>query len=271
MTASTIVLGVTLAVYLLGGAVLGANLLLRRSGLLLWGRSLAVVGALAHTAAIGMRCVELRHAPFATPAEALSALAWMVVLAYLVSELRWRLSAAGPFALGLAFLLVLGAGVAPPYHGAPPPALLATRAISLHITATLAAFGAFALAFCCAALYLIEHHILKTKQNLAWLKRLPPLLTVEGAAFSLVAWGFPLLTLGILSGLVRAWGGGLPAGWYADPHSLLAFAVWGVYGVYLVGRLAANWHPVRTSYVLLIGLALCLLLFFVPSASHRFG
>jgi ABC-type uncharacterized transport system permease subunit len=272
LSPSSSALAVTLALYLAGGVVLGANLLLQGSArLLAWGRSLAVAGAALHAAAIGLRCVELRHAPFATPGEALSALAWMVVLAYLVSEMRWRLSAAGPFALALAFLLVLGTGVAPAYRGAPPPELLATRAISLHITAILAAFGAFALAFCCAGLYLVEHHILKSKRHLAWMKRLPPLLTVEAAAFSLVAWGFPLLTLGILSGLVRAWGGGMPAGWYADLHSLLAFTVWTVYAVYLLGRLLANWHPLRGAYVLLIGLALCLLLFFVPSAAHRFG
>jgi ABC-type uncharacterized transport system permease subunit len=161
--------------------------------------------------------------------------------------------------------------VAPDYHGTPDRALLGSGAISLHITATLAAFGAFSVAFCCAALYLIEHHLLKSKHGLVWLRRLPPLITVESAAFSLVAVGFPLLTLGILSGLVRAWAGDLGRGWYTDTHSLLAFAVWAVYGLYLLAHLVANWPPVRTAYVLLVGLALCLLLFFVPSATHRFG
>lgn len=271
MTGSGIALLIALALYLIGAAVLGANLFLRRAGLLTGGRSLAILAAAVHTGAIGLRCMELRDAPFGTPGEALSALAWMVALMYLLADLRWRLWAAGPFALGLAFLLVIATEIVPGYRGTPDPALLATRAISLHITATLAAFAAFALAFCCAALYLIEHHILKSKHHLIWLKRLPPLVTVEGAAFSLVAFGFPLLTLGILSGLLRAWSGEMPGGWYADTHSLLAFTVWGVYGLYLVARLAANWPPVRTAYVLLVGLALCLLLFFVPSAAHQFG
>ncbi len=271
MTGSALVLVLTLALYLAGAAVLGANVFLRRPGLLAAGRCTAVVAAILHTAAIGLRCAELRQAPFSTPAEALSALAWMVVLAYLALELLWRLSAAGPFALGLAFLLVIGAGVAPPYQGDPVPLLQGRGPISLHITATLAAISAFCLAFCCAALYLVEHHILKSKHGLAWLKRLPPLTTVENAAFSLVAVGFPLLTLGILSGLMRAWSGDLPAHGYRDPHSLLAFTVWAVYGLYLLARLAANWPPVRTAYVLLVGLALCLLLFFFPSATHRFG
>lgn len=267
MSADYLVLGLTLGLYLLGAVVLGANLFLRRSTLLVAGRTFAVLAVATHLLLIGLHCAARKQAPFATPAEALSALAWMVALAYLASELLWRLSAAGPFALALAFLLVTGANLAPPYRGAPDPARLLSPAISLHITAILAAFGAFALAFCCAALYLVEHHILKSKHGLIWLKRLPPLVTVEKAAFWLVAFGFPLLTLGISAGLLN----GLKQGWYADTHLLLAAGVWAVYGLYLIARLAANWPPVRTAYVLLVGLALCLLLFFVPSATHRFG
>lgn len=271
-----IALGLTLALYLVGAALLGANLFVRRPGLLLAGRFTAVGAAILHMAAIGLRCAEVKHAPFTTPAESLSLLAWMVTLIYLASEVAWRLSAAGPFALGLSFLLVLiGAGFGGGGSSAamPPgdPALLSERAISLHIIATLAAIGAFALAFCCAALYLIAHHILKSKHGLAWMKRLPPLSTVETAAFILVALGFPLLTLGILSGIARALSGGLPPGWQTDPKSLLAYGVWLVYGAYLFVRVGASWTPVRTSYVLLVGLALCLLLFVIPTAAHRFG
>jgi ABC-type uncharacterized transport system, permease component len=274
MSGSATLLGLSMLCYLLGAVSLGANLFLRRPWLLAAGRTFAVLAALLHGGAIGLRCVEVRHAPFTTPAESLSLLAWIVCLLYLGMEALWRLSAAGPFALGLSFLLVLiGAGLSG--AGGPPGSqyaeLLAERAISLHILATVAAIGAFALAFSCAALYLTQHHILKSKNGLAWVKRLPPLATVESAGFLLVAIGFPLLTLGILSGLVRAGEGGLPPGWQTDGKTLLAFVVWGVYAAYLVARLGLNWPPVRTAYILIAGLALSLLLFLVPSAAHQFA
>lgn len=267
------VLGMTLALYLLGASLLGANLTLRRPGLLLSGRIAAGLGALLHAVAIGLRCASLHQAPFTTPAETLSLLAWVLVLGYLGAELIWKLSASGPFALGLSFLLVLvGAALTPNRGGAPAHAkLLSENAISLHILATVAAIAAFALAFCCAALYLVAHHILKSKHGLTWMKRLPPLMTVEQASFTLVAVGFPLLTLGILSGLARAWAGELPNGWQTDPKTLLAYLVWAVYGVYLWARLAARWPATRTACVLLIGLALALLLFVIPTATHRFA
>lgn len=270
---SAAVLGGTVAVYLIGAVLLAANLFLRRTGLLVTGRVFAAGGAALHMAAIGLRCAELRQAPFTTPAESLSLLAWIVVLVYLGTELLWRLSAAGPFALGLSFLLVLlGAALGRNDTAATTTnPLLSENAVSLHIIATITAIGAFALAFCCAALYLVAYRILKSKHGLAWMKRLPPLGTVERAAFTLVAIGFPLLTLGILSGLVRAAGGGMPSGWQTDPKTLLAYGVWAIYGVYLAARLLLRWSPVSTAYVLLLGLALCLLLFFIPSASHQFG
>ena len=55
-----------------------------------------------------------------------------------------------------------------------------------------------------------------------------------------------------------------------DPKVLLAYAVWAVYGVYLWTRVSAKWPPVRTAYVLLIGFALCILLYIVPTAAHLF-
>ena len=277
MSGSGISLTLTVVLYLAGAVLLAANLFLRRPALLTAGRIAAIGGAICHFAAIGLRCAELHRAPFTTPAESLSLLAWSLALAYLISEALWKLSAAGPFALGLSFLLVLlGAalgGQHPPgtLIADPHEELLASNVISLHIVAIIAAIAAFALAFCCAAFYLIEHRILKSKHGLTWLNRLPPLRRIESAAFTLVAVGFPLLTLGILSGLTRAVGGGLPPGWLTDSKTLLAFAVWLIYGLYLLARLALNWTPVRTAGILLAGLPLCLLLFLVPSAAHRFG
>ena len=275
MTGSAATLTVTLALYLIGAALLGANLFVRRPGFLAAGRGAAISAVVLHAVAIGLRCVEMHRAPFTNPAESLSLLSWIVALVYLGTELLWKLSASGPFALSLSFLLVLlGAALGGDitHSGAMPESahLLSQRAITLHILAIITALATFALSFCCAALYLIENHILKSKHGLLWMKRLPPLMTVESAAFTLAAIGFPLLTIGILSGLVRAIPGGMAPGWQMDPKILLAYAVWAVYGVYLWGRVGAQWPPVRTAYVLLVGFALCILLYIVPTAAHLF-
>ena len=270
---SVATLSVTALLYLVAAVLLGAGLLLQRNGWLIAGRVIAGIGVAAHAVAIGLRCVELKQAPFTTPAESLSLLAWIVAGAYLAVELFWRLSAAGTFALGTAFLLVtLGGMLSRTAHiGAGSAALLSERAVSLHVLATVGAIAAFVLAFCCAALYLVAHRILKSKSGLTWIKRLPPLATVESASFALVAVGFPLLSLGIVSGLLRAASAAMPPGWQTDPKILLAFLVWIVYAAYLYARLRAGWTPARTAYILLAGLLLSLLLFLMPTNYHRFG
>ncbi|MBC8139997.1 MAG: cytochrome c biogenesis protein CcsA [Armatimonadetes bacterium] len=269
---SAITLAVTALCYLIAAVLLGANLTLRKNGWLWAGRGVAALGATAHMVAIGLRCAELRQAPFTTPAESLSLLAWIVALAYLGVEICWRLSATGTFALGAAFLLITLGGLLPAQGRVSDPALLGENAVSLHILATVGAIAAFVLAFACAALYLAAHRILKSKHGLTWIKRLPPLATVEQASFALVAVGFPLLTLGIASGWLRAMAGnGLPDGWQWDSKTLLSYGVWLVYAVYLWARLRAGWTPARTAYILLFGLAVCLLTLLVPSAAHRFS
>jgi ABC-type transport system involved in cytochrome c biogenesis permease subunit len=274
LTYSVATLALTTLLYLIAAVMLCAGLLIRRDSWLIAGRITAGAGVLLHATAIGLRCVELKQAPFTTPAESLSLLAWIVVIAYLGLELIWRLSAAGPFALGASFLLVLVGELLSRNDriGNATAVLLNNRAISLHVLAMVGAIGAFVLAFCCAALYMVQHRILKSKHGLAWIKRLPPLATVEAASLALVSVGFPLLTLGILSGWIRATiGGALPAGWQTDPKTLLAYLVWAVYAAYLVARLRANWPATRTGYILFVGLFLSLLLFLIPSAAHRFS
>lgn len=229
----------------------------------------AIAGIGCHVSAIGYRCIELHRAPFATAGESLSLLAVLLVAAYLVADRLWRIPAAGTFALGIGFLLVLFAGMQPSTEvGAHP--LLEENAISLHILAILSAFAAFALAFTVAVLYLIERRILRRKDGLAWRRRLPPLGLLERASFALVAFGFPLLSLGILSGIVRAAGGGMGPGWLLDPKTILALVLWGVYGTFLVSRLVLRWTPQRSAWILVAGLLLCGCVLGVPTATHRF-
>jgi len=276
-------LAVTLALYLAGAVLIAAGHLRglptsdalgigkRVNPWIVAGRIAAAAGGVSHMGAIGLRCVELHRAPFASTGEALSLLAWMIVVAFLVVDLVWKLTAAGAFALGVSFLLVLLAGVrgdSPTDIGVVP--LLNERAVSLHIVAILGAFAAFALAFSTAVLYLIERQILRSKHGLVWRKRLPPLGTLERAGSVLVALGFPMLTLGILSGIVRAASGGMAPGWLLDPKTASALLLWWVYGAYLIARSVVGWPGHRCAWILVAGMTGCIAVLAVPTDTHRF-
>ncbi len=252
--------------YLIASVGYGAHLLLRTPGLARGGRVAAWTAVAVQTVAIGVHCAATRETPFTTPAETLSAAAWAVALAYLVLELL----------LPSAFLALFGGAVlqrAAALHvqHTAEARILDSHVISLHILALLFAFGLLTLAFGCAALYQAQHRMLKQKRALGGLfGRLPPLARLEQMAFTLVAFAFPLLTVGLAAGIIRAAGGGMPAGWAADPKVLSSFAAWGVYGAYLALHALAHWRGPRVNSFLIGGLLLMLATLFAPTA-HRFG
>jgi HemX protein len=256
VTSSTL-LTFTLVLYLLGSAVLGAHLLLRRPRWLLAGRILGATATLAHAAAIGLRCIHLHRAPFTTPAEALSLVAWNVGILCMILSFWKRLASVGTFALGLCFLLVFAGGLGADVKSVRNP-LLSETTVSFHIWAILGGLAAFALAFCCAFLYIIEHRILKSKHGLAWMKTLPPLMAVEKAGFIFACVGFPLWVLGVASGFLR---GFLAMDWHSLPKMIFSCGIALIYSFYFFARLKQHWSPLKTSYILLGGLAASLGLF----------
>jgi HemX protein len=256
---SSMLLTFTLILYLCGSAVLGAHLLLRRPRWLLAGRILGAIATLSHAAAIGLRCVDLHRAPFTTPAEALSLVAWNVGILCAILSFWKKLASVGTFALGLCFLLVFAGGLGAGTKTERNP-LLSETAISFHIWAILGGLAAFALAFCCAFLYIVEHRILKSKHGLAWMKTLPPLMQVEKAGFLLACVGFPLWVLGVASGFLH---GFLAVDWHSLPKMIFSCGIAIIYAFYFFTRLKQHWSPLKTSYILLGGLIASLALFLI--------
>ena len=264
--------------YLVASVGYGAFLLLRNPVLVMTGRAAAWTALLLHTGAIGLHCAVMRQTPFVTPAQTLSASAWAVVMAYLLLELclRPKPTALGAFALPAAFLaLFASAAQHSPTQGVkttPLTQLLDSRLISLHVVALVLAFGLLVLAFGCAALYLTQHRMLKRKRVPGGLfGKLPPLWSLEQLGFALVAFAFPLLTIGLLAGTIRAAAGGLHSGWSGDPKVVASALMWLVYGVYLALHSFAHWRGPRANYLLLGGLIVALVTYFIPTTTHRFG
>ena len=73
-------------------------------------------------------------------------------------------------------------------------------------------------------------------------------LQLDSLSYRILAFGFPLLTLGILSGAIwanEAWG----SYWSWDPKETWAFITWLVFAFYLHTRLQYNWQGIKSAYV----------------------
>ncbi len=261
--------GIALVAYLGAAVLYGANLTLQQPRYTPRARGLLLAAILLHTAAIGLFCVNMNQSPFASNFGTLSIAAWAIALVFLPLDLRSRVPALGAVAVPVVCLLLFG-GLA--RSGGPLRTVDEIRLgiVSIHILLLLFSFALFALSACCAVLYIYQYGALKHPDRRGMFRRLPPLGTLDHIAVLLAGFGLPLLTLGIVLGIVRAAAGGLPANWLADSHTWGSFVVWGLYAVALGGRAAGTLRGLRPHWLLVSGLVVILLLFAMPSPSHTF-
>ena len=238
-----------------------------------YGRSMLLAGIVVQFAALGALCIATHRSPFASEYGTCMVSAWAIALAFAVLDVRARLPLVGAIALLVACVL-LGWGVAHARGHVAETPLLNNQIVTVHVVAIVASFGLFAVAFGCAALYLLQNRLLKQHFVSGMFRRLPPLATLDSLAYHAVAYALPLLTLGLAVGFAQAFGGainGSPRQWILDVHTLVSIATWILYVLYLAARLACGWRGVRLQYILLIGLCVALALYVVPTTTHHFN
>jgi ABC-type uncharacterized transport system permease subunit len=169
---------------------------------------------------------------------------------FLTLRTRFRIDALGLLVapLGLAFLLgtyFLGKPVQEPR--------LSAWFIALHVMSNLLGVALFLLAGGAAALYLVQERRIKEKRHASRIGNLPPLDTLDAAEHRFLVYGFPLLTLGIVTGTY--WAHNLESG---SPDELMrtifGYATWLLIGGVLLLRAAAGWRGRRSAYGTILGL-----------------
>ncbi|HKL49058.1 MAG TPA: c-type cytochrome biogenesis protein CcsB, partial [Desulfuromonadales bacterium] len=144
----------------------------------------------------------------------------------------------------------------------------------VHVALAFAGNAIFTIAFVAAIMYLLQERMLKSKKFSTLYFRLPSLNTLDSINYKCLTFGFPLLTMGIISGAVwanAAWGGY----WRWDPKETWALITWFLYAALLHGRLTVGWRGRRAAIFAIIGF-LCLLFTFLGvnlllSGEHSFS
>ena len=241
-------------------------------GVTRWSRPLLMGGIIVQFFAIGLWCATTHRSPFASAYGTLTITAWAVALAFAAVDFRGRMPALGAIALSVACLMLFFGVLQAQNPGAVSP-VLGKEQVTLHVLTIVASFGLFALAFGCAALYLLQSRLLKQHRASLLLRSLPPLETLDRVAYHCVAYALPLLTLGLVFGIAQVFGGytGMtPRRWLLDPKTFASLGTWGLYLFYLAARLVAGWRGVRLQYILVIGLFIALGLYLIPTHTHHF-
>lgn len=202
----------------------------------------------AHAAYVCIASFVQRVCPVSSVHFLLSVTSVVAGAVYLIVRLRHRIDALGVLLapLGLAFLLgtfFLGQ----PAHGtAASPAFLAT-----HVLVNLIGVALFVLAGAAAVLYLMQERRLKQKRAAGL--GLPPLDALDRAEHRFLIAGFPMLTIGVLSGTF--WAKQLEFGTPDEVARIVfGYATWLLTGSVLLLRAAAGWRGRRAAYGTIAGL-----------------
>ena len=181
---------------------------------------------------------------------ALSLIGWLTVAAFLLSLGLARLRAVGAWVGALAAALAAAAALAL-WGGSPSASSLDTGGWPhAHVLLSTAGFAALALASLFGLAYLAKERALKSKRPPR--PMLPSLEGLDRVEHVALAIGFPLLTLGLISGFVwsRQHGGELATG-----HALFTTLAWLLYLVPVTARVVRHQRGQASARSVVIGFA----------------
>ncbi len=237
--------------YLLATAGFLVHIITLKKGVEKTATAFLAAGFCLHTASVVMRWIAAGHPPMVNLHESLSLFSWATVAAYLAFQWRLRVKALGAFVTPIATVIMAASSMQQKDILPLTPALKSIW-LPIHASICLMADAVLLMAFCLAGMYLMQERQIKGKKLGAVFKRLPSLQTLDAMSGLCLKIGFPLLTLGIVTGSIwaeQAWG----SYWSWDPKETWSLITWFVYAALLHQRLAVGWQGRRTAIMTIIG------------------
>ena len=217
---------------------------------------LLIITLVVHASYILIRTLEFRHPPITTIFEILSLIAFTIALTYVYIELRTKNNSTGYFILILAFFFQLVSSLFIK-ELASVPSILRSNLLGFHVSSALLGYAAITISGVYGFLYIMLYHDIKSSQFGVIYKRLPNLETLERMSFTATIFGFALLTVAIIVGVI--W---LPQAIgnfsFTDPKLLGTFAIWLIYAVGLSAKKIAGWQGRRIMLLSIFGFALAI-------------
>jgi cytochrome c-type biogenesis protein CcsB len=229
-------------------------------------------GFVSHTLELLLLILRIHYAPVTTLQQALSFFVWAIVGSYLAFQLKFNIRILGTFVSPLAVVFML-LSTTIPAHLVPASRLFKGFWLNLHVGTMFLGNAVFALAFCAGIMYLLQERQIKNKSFGLLYRRLPSLESLDSLNRTCVIVGFPLITIGLISGFVYA-GAVWRSYWNWDPKEMLSVITWLIYAVLLHERLAVGWRGRRAAVMAIIGFAAIMVTFLGASmileSHHRF-
>ena len=219
-------------------------------------------GLLAQSVAIALRWKEsydmgVGHAPFSNLYESVVFFSWTIVLIYALLDIKYKYRVIGAFVMPFALLGMSWAQLGMNNSIEPLVPALQSNWLLYHVVTCFLGYAAFAVACGISIMYLIKagsEGSADGKAASGLFAMFPPTKVLDDLNYRSIMVGFPLLTLGIITGAAwanYAWG----TYWSWDPKETWSLIVWFVYAAFLHARITKGWVGKRTAWLSIIGFA----------------
>jgi cytochrome c-type biogenesis protein CcsB len=242
-----------------------------------------IFGWVVNSAALVTRAYERQQlsgtfAPWSNQFEAMSYVAWAIILAYVLLELRYGIKSIGAFVVGIGFIAMGAASLLPYRYQTAEPLVPALNSywIYIHVSVTLTSYACFAVAAGLGVMYLLKERAERRANGKATgiFSTFPDLETIDELGYKAVMIGFPLLAFGVILGAMwanYAWGGY----WSWDPKETWSLIVWLIYGAYIHARMTRGWEGRRAAIYSIFGFLMVIFCFwgvnFLLSGLHAYA
>jgi cytochrome c-type biogenesis protein CcsB len=223
----------------------------------------AIGSFVIHTVAIGLRWYETYqipggegYAPMSNLYESIVFFAWTILLIYILIEWKYNQKAVGAFVMPFAFLSMSWAQLSLDSTISPLVPALQSNWLTYHVITCFLGYAAFAVACGVSFMYLIKVRKEERADDKAGgiVGLFPSAKILDDMNYKAIMIGFPLLTLGIITGAAwanYAWG----TYWSWDPKETWSLIVWFIYAAFLHARITRGWAGRRAAYLSIIGFA----------------
>lgn len=244
--------------YLASGSIITLRLFRNQAtgGSLRWlALGLGFVGVALHTVPLYQNMVSasgLNMGVF----NALSLIAWTITLLLLISSLTKPVENLGIAVMPLSALAIFLDNRFQTVHFLTDQV---SAGLTIHILVSMLAYSLFTLASVQAVLLAIQDHHLRRRHPGGFIRALPPLQTMESLLFEMIAVGFVLLSLALLSGFAFLEN-------MFEQHlahkTVLSIIAWFVFGTLLWGRYRFGWRGQKALIWTLSGFVVLMLAYF---------
>lgn len=219
--------------------------------------------ALVHFAYLVLRTYHLQHIPLLSRPEAMTSIAFALVVVYLAQERPVRSRSVGVFVIAPAFLFQLISSLTITHVSQADRPLFQGGLFRFHVFSSVLAYVGFALAAFYAILFLFLFREIHSRDFRFFFSRLPALETLSRMNYRTVVLAFILFTLGIVTGSIWA-ARSFAAEALLDPHNVGSLLVWMLYA-FMIFRLWGRWPGRQGAVLSLVGFGAIVLLFTILS------